>query len=494
MRILIAEDQKSVRENIELFLNRIPGMEIVGFAENGEIAIQKAEELHPDIVLVDLFMPVMDGLTTTAIIADRFKTTKVLIITGVELEQESYLTKALIAGAKGYLLKKNLTKNLINALQIIQKGSLYLSPIVEEIELFNSLSTTQNFKLAPLTDWLAKEILFQWCKQPIGESVFITDIVESLGIKPEQNQSNIVAFLEKTGNNTTLSSELLSKIEQLKAQQTTNRPTYSISELRQAAKTIENWFQSPNDFHSFNSLTNLPTNVKFLHVQTLNIIRDRMTRLLQKAGTEPLLKFLQELEVSLENAAEEYNRIQHNYLFKKSSAWRAYNKLVFKLDTEKKHKKENWEAAWNALKLTYKFELEAKIYHYARQLVNQYLKQIQMYCQTLTATYKMLENLQAWFAKQSPLPSVLLPSLLVHLANEIDYYQLRNQFELQTGHFLNQWSASTSVSEELLREKITVFVRPIALQIYVNSCRQALSFPFLNSIDKSSRLLNQSNY
>ena len=116
-----------------------------------------------------------------------------------------------------------------------------------------------------------------------------------------------------------------------------------------------------------------------------------------------------------------------------------------------------------------------------------------MYSQTLTATHKLLENLQVWFAQQSPLQSVLLPSLLVHLANEVDYSQLRNQFELQTGHFLNQWGAS-SLSEELLRGKIIVFVRPIALQIYVNSCRQALSFTFSNSIDRSSRLMNQSNY
>lgn len=484
MRILIAEDEKFAQESLKFFLSRIPGIEIVGLADNGKIAIKKAEELQPDIILVDLFMPVMDGLTTTAIIADRFKTTKVLIVTGVELEQESYLTKALIAGAKGYLLKKNLAANLINALQIVQRGSLYLSPVVEEIELNNSLPTTQNFKVAPLTYWLANELLFQWCKQPIEESVTVTDIIESLGIKSKQNQSQIVAFLEKTSRNTTLSSELLLKIEQLQAQQTTDRLRYSKLELQQAANTIENWFQSPHNSHLFNSLTDLSANVKFLHVHTLNIIRDRLTCLLQKAGTEPLLNHLQELELSLQNTVKEYDLVQQNLVFKKNSAWRAYNKLIFKLDTEKNHKKENWEAAWNALKLTYKFKLEAKIYHSAKQLVAQALKQIQMYSKTLTATHKLLENLQAWFAKQSSLPSVLLPSLLVHLANEVDFYQLKNQFEVQTGHFLNQWGASSSVSEELLKEKIIAFVRPIALQLYVNSCRQALSLPFVKPIDE----------
>ena len=485
MRILVAEDQKSAQESLKFYLNKIPGIEIVGFAENGKIAIKKAEELHPDVVLVDLFMPVMDGLTTTAVIVERFKTTKVLIVTGVELEQERYLTKALIAGAKGYLLKKYLAENLINALQIIQKGSLYLSPVVEEIELNNSLSTTQNFKLAPLIYWLAREILFQWCKQPIEESVLVTDIIDSLDIKSKQKQSKIIAFLEKTSKNTTLSLELSLKIEQLQAQQTTDRPTYSKLELQQAANTIENWFQSPNNSHLFNPLTGLSANVKFLHAQTLNTIRDRLTRLLQKAGTEPLLNLLQELEFSLQNAAEEYDRVQQHFLFKKNAAWRAYNKLIFKLDIEKKHKRENWEAAWNALKLTYKFKLEAKIYESAKQLVVQALKQIQMYSKTLTATYKLLGNLQAWLIEQSSLQSVLLPSLLVHLANEVDFYQLKNKFEVQTGHFLNQWGASSSVSEELLKEKIIAFVRPIALQLYVDSCRQALSLPFVKPIDES---------
>ena len=69
--------------------------------------------------------------------------------------------------------------------------------------------------------------------------------------------------------------------------------------------------------------------------------------------------------------------VQHNYLFKKNSAWRAYNKLISKLDTENKTRnKRNWEAAWNALKLTYKFKLQAQIYHSANQLVTQSLKQI----------------------------------------------------------------------------------------------------------------------
>ena len=106
MRILIAEDQKAMQERIKAFLNRIPEVEVVGFAENGQVAIKKAEQLHPDVILVDLFMPVMDGLTATTIISQRFKGIIILILTGQEAEEDEYLTKALMAGAKGYPTQK----------------------------------------------------------------------------------------------------------------------------------------------------------------------------------------------------------------------------------------------------------------------------------------------------------------------------------------------------------------------------------------------------
>ena len=471
MRILIAEDQKAMQERIKAFLNRIPEVEVVGFAENGQVAIEKTKQLHPDVILVDLFMPVMDGLTATTIISQRFKSIRILILTGQEAEEDEYLTKALMAGAKGYLLKKNLSKNLINALQVIDRGSLYLSP-TEEVN--NALPGFQSSTIAPLTYWLAKEVLFQWCQQPIEPLASVADILEDLGVKNKRSKSEIIDFLDKTPKNTTLTSEILSKIENLQTQQSRNKRTYSKSNLLQIESIVKNWFESADDPSLPTPTMILEANFKFLRIHSLNKIRNRLTQLWQTTGTEPLLNHLQALELDLQNAAEEYERSRQHYLFKTNSAWRAYNKLAIKLDTENNRKKDNWESACNALKLTYQFKSKAKIYFFAYKLVIQLIEQIQMYCKTLTATNKLLKNLQYWFAEHSSLRSVLLPSLLVHLTNEVDFYKLRNQFEMQTGHFINQWGVSSSISEDILREKIIIFIQPIATQLYINSCRQAL--------------------
>ena len=487
MRILIAEDQRMMQESIKAFLKQIPGIEIVGFAENGQMAIEQTEKLHPDIILVDLFMPVMDGLTATTIISQRFKSTRVLIVTGQEVEQNRYLAEALIAGAKGYLLKKNLSENLIHAIQAIQEGNLYLFPSREKIDDFLSIHETENFELASLSYWLAREVIFQWCKQPIGKTTSVADIMEELGVGYGQNKSKIINLLEKyPENNTTLSLELLSKIEKLQTQQDIDRPKYAKEALQQVAITIDSWFQTSSSYPSMFE-HKLQANVKYLRFQSLNKISKILTELWQISGTETLLNFLQELESSLQSTAEKYDRIRQNYLFKMNSAWRAYKTLTEKLDSEKDSKAENWQAAWNALKLTYQFKIEEKIYYFASELVNQFAFQVRMYCQALIATNKLLDSLQNWFSQQSSLHPALLPCLLVHLEKEVDFYDIRNQIEVQTGHFLNQWGTSSSISEELLKEKLMMLVKPIGMQLYINSCRQALSFSSsLKSLNESS--------
>ena len=278
-------------------------------------------------------------------------------------------------------------------------------------------------------------MLFQWCQQPIKPLASVADILQDLGVKNKRSKSEIIDFLDKTPKDITLTSEILSKIENLQARQSRNKRTYLKSNFLQIESIVENWFESTDNPSLPTPTAILEANFKFLRIHSLNQIRDHLTQLWQTTGTEPLLNHLQALELDLQNAAEEYERERQHYLFKTNSAWRAYNKLAVKLDAENNHKKDNWESAWNALKLTYKFKSKAKIYFFAYKLVIQLIEQIQMYCQTLTATNKLLKNLQSWFAEHSSLRSVLLPSLLVHLTNEVDFYKLRNQFEMQNRSF-----------------------------------------------------------
>src|SRR5947209_15012091 len=103
IRVLIADDHAVVREGLRMFLGRDPELAVVGEAADGEEAVQLARELCPDVVLMDLLLPGMDGITATAIIRNELPETEVIALTSV-LESASVIG-AVKAGAIGYLLK-----------------------------------------------------------------------------------------------------------------------------------------------------------------------------------------------------------------------------------------------------------------------------------------------------------------------------------------------------------------------------------------------------
>ncbi len=122
--VLIVDDQNTVHNILESYLKTDSNIKVVGFAVNGQEAIEKIATLQPDVVLMDLEMPIMDGLTATKIITDRFVTTKVLILT--VNDNDYYLNQALQNGAKGYLLKNATAEELINAVQQVHQGYFHL--------------------------------------------------------------------------------------------------------------------------------------------------------------------------------------------------------------------------------------------------------------------------------------------------------------------------------------------------------------------------------
>ncbi|BCL81026.1 DNA-binding response regulator [Ktedonobacteria bacterium brp13] len=115
VRIMIVDDHGIVREGLRMFLERDPELEIVGEAENGAEAVERAQELQPDVVLMDLLMPVMDGIAATSIIRSNLPETEVLALTSV-LESGSVI-QAIRAGAIGYLLKDTQAAELRKAIK-----------------------------------------------------------------------------------------------------------------------------------------------------------------------------------------------------------------------------------------------------------------------------------------------------------------------------------------------------------------------------------------
>ena len=126
IRILIADDHSVVRQGLRMFLELDAALEIVGEAENGARAVEMAHELKPDVVLMDLLMPVMDGLAATTAIRQQLPDTEVIALTSV-LEDVS-VVGAVKAGAIGYLLKDTKADDLCRAIKAAAAGQVQLSP------------------------------------------------------------------------------------------------------------------------------------------------------------------------------------------------------------------------------------------------------------------------------------------------------------------------------------------------------------------------------
>jgi DNA-binding NarL/FixJ family response regulator len=126
VRILIADDHSVVRQGLRMFLALDPELEVVGEAENGSRALELARELRPDVVLMDLLMPVMDGVTAIEAIRRELADTEVIALTSV-LEDAS-VVGAVRAGAIGYLLKDTQADELCRAIKAAAAGQVQLSP------------------------------------------------------------------------------------------------------------------------------------------------------------------------------------------------------------------------------------------------------------------------------------------------------------------------------------------------------------------------------
>jgi NarL family two-component system response regulator LiaR len=128
IRILLVDDHTVVRQGLKMFLRLDPDLEVVGEAENGEEAVKLTGTLHPDVVLMDLLMPVMDGITATAAIRREFPDTEVIALTSVL--KDASVTGAMQAGATGYLLKDTRADDLCRAIKAAASGQVQLSPQV----------------------------------------------------------------------------------------------------------------------------------------------------------------------------------------------------------------------------------------------------------------------------------------------------------------------------------------------------------------------------
>jgi DNA-binding NarL/FixJ family response regulator len=128
IRILTADDHHLIRAGVSSFLATEPGLEVVAEATNGEEALERYREVQPDVVLMDLSMPVMDGLEATRAILAEFPDARIVVLTTYAGDEDIH--RALDAGAKGYLVKDMLAAEVLKVIRTVMAGRRGIPPVV----------------------------------------------------------------------------------------------------------------------------------------------------------------------------------------------------------------------------------------------------------------------------------------------------------------------------------------------------------------------------
>lgn len=178
IRVLLADDHAVLRAGLRALLNNEPDMEVVGEASDGRQAIDKAEELRPDVIVMDITMPGMNGLDATRQIAEKGLPCRVLVLT-VHTEQQ-YLLPVLQAGGSGFVLKQAADTELIEAIRTVHRGQAFLYPTATSMLLQDyrkRVATGDDDKFDGLSEREREVLKFTaegFSSQEIGERLIIS--------------------------------------------------------------------------------------------------------------------------------------------------------------------------------------------------------------------------------------------------------------------------------------------------------------------------------
>ncbi|NJN18517.1 MAG: response regulator transcription factor [Oscillochloris sp.] len=193
IRLLLADDHPVVRRGLRAMLEAEPDLTVVGEAGDGVEALRLVEELHPDVVVMDISMPNMDGLEATRRIRNSGSTTQILILT--VHAQERYLFPVLKAGGAGYVLKSTIDTELVNAIRTVAGGGAFLYPSAAKLVLEDYLAHLRGGPDQDAYDQLSereREVL-----KLIALGHTAAEVADQLGLSPKSVETYRTRVMQK---------------------------------------------------------------------------------------------------------------------------------------------------------------------------------------------------------------------------------------------------------------------------------------------------------
>jgi two-component system, NarL family, response regulator NreC len=193
IRIVLADDHNIIRSGLRLLIERQPDFKVVAEAEDGRQAVQLVAKHHPDVVILDIGMPQLNGIEATRQIVAQESHPNVVILS--MHADESYVLRALKAGARAYILKNAAEADLIRAVQAVSEGKSFFSPVISKMLLEDYVRQVREKEVEDSYDLLTpreREIL-----QLIAESKTNKEIATILGLSPHTVETHRGNILEK---------------------------------------------------------------------------------------------------------------------------------------------------------------------------------------------------------------------------------------------------------------------------------------------------------
>ena len=194
MKILLCDDQAVIRDGLEMLLNLEKDFEVIGLAQDGAEAVELTAQKKPDLVLMDLNMPIMNGIEATREIHAKFPDIKILVLT--TYDDDEWVFDAVRAGASGYLLKDTPRQKIVEAIRGTMDGKSFLDPAVAG-KLMNQVASKQTQPTSILSDKLTERELD--VLRLIAKGINNSEIAAQLHLSEGTVRNHVSAILDKLG-------------------------------------------------------------------------------------------------------------------------------------------------------------------------------------------------------------------------------------------------------------------------------------------------------